>query len=96
MKKDRYKFFMITKVLPAIKLKWPDWNRNIVVQQDGASAHIDENDPQFVAAATSGNWNISLMTQSPKLPDLNVLDLSFFWPCNKNNGTMGMQIQWTS
>jgi hypothetical protein len=27
----------------------------------------------------SGNWNISLMTQSPKLLDLNVLDLSFFW-----------------
>jgi hypothetical protein len=68
---------MITKVFPAIKQKWPDRNRNIVIQQDGASAHIDENDPQFVAAATSGNWNISLMTQSPKLPDLNVLDLSF-------------------
>ncbi len=66
---------MITNVLPAIKQKWPDRNRNIVIQQDGASAHIDENDPQFVAAATSGNWNISLMTQSPKSPDLNVLDL---------------------
>ena len=49
-----------------------------MLQQDGASAHIDENDPQFVAAAMSGNWNISLMTQSPKLLDLNVLDLSFF------------------
>ncbi len=76
--KNQYRDFMITKVLPAIKQKWPDWKRNIVIQQDGASAHIDENDPQFVAAATSGNWNISLMTQSPKLPDLNVLDLSFF------------------
>jgi hypothetical protein len=34
-----------------------------------------KNDPQFVAATTSGNWITSLMTQSPKLPDLNVLDL---------------------
>jgi hypothetical protein len=68
---------MITKVLPAIKQKWPYWNWNIVIQQDGASAHMDEYDPQFLAAATSGNWNISLMTQSPKLPDLNVLDLPF-------------------
>ena len=68
---------MITKVLPAIKQKWPDWNQSIVIQQDGASAQIDEYDPQFVATVTSGSWNISLMTQSPKSPDLNVLDLSF-------------------
>ena len=75
--KNQYRDFMITKVFPAIKQMWPDRNRNIVIQQDSSSAHINENDPQFVAAATSGNWNISLMTQSPKLPDLNVLDLSF-------------------
>ena len=89
---------MITKVLPAIKQKWPDWNRNKVIQQDGASAHIDENDPQFVAAATSGNRNISLMAQSPKLPDLNVLDLSFLGlACSRqNNGATGIQRQWTS
>ena len=81
--------FMITKVLPAIKQKWPYWNWNIVIQQDGASAHMDEYDPQFLAAATSGNWNISLMTQSPKLPDLNVLDLSFFGPCNQKQWSNG-------
>jgi hypothetical protein len=70
--------FMITKVLPAIKQKWPDWNWSIAIQQDGASANqIDEYDPQFVATAMLGSWNISLMTQSPKSPDLNVLDLSF-------------------
>ena len=48
---------MIEKVLPAIKEKWSDRDRNIVIQQDGASAHIDEFDPTFCAAATSGNWN---------------------------------------
>ena len=87
---------MITKVLPAIKQKWPDRNQNKVIQQDGASAHINENDPQFVAVATSRNWKISLMTQSSKSPDLNVLHLSFFGPCNQNNGATGMQRQWTS
>jgi hypothetical protein len=80
---------MITKVLPAIKQKWPDRNWNKVIQQDSASAHIHENDPQIVAAAKSGIWNISLMTQSPKLPDLNVLDLSFFGPCNQKQWSNG-------
>ena len=55
-KKNRYREFMIEKVVPAIKDKWPDQDRNIVIQhQDGASAHIDEFDPAFCAAATSGN-----------------------------------------
>ena len=69
---------MVEKVVPAIKAKRPDRNRNIVIQQDGASSHIDEDDPEFVAVGVTGVWNIRLMTQSPKLPDLNVLDLSFF------------------
>jgi hypothetical protein len=76
--KNQYRKFMIEKVVPAIKAKLPDWNRNILIQQDGASSHIDEDDPEFVAVGVTGVWNIRLMTQSPKLPDLNVLDLSFF------------------
>jgi hypothetical protein len=35
-------------------------------------------DAEFVAAATTGLWNISLKLQPPKSPDINVLDLSFF------------------
>ena len=76
--KIRYRDFMIEKVVPTIKAKWPDRNQNILIQQDGASSHIDEDDPEFVAVGVTGVWNIRLMTQSPKLPDLNVLDLSFF------------------
>ena len=68
----------MTMVIPAIKDKWPDRNRNIIIQQDGAPAHIKENDAEFVVAATSGLWNIKLELQPPKLPDLNMLDLSFF------------------
>ena len=76
--RDRYRDFLINKVVPAIKEKWPGRDRNITIQQDGAPAHIDEDDAAFVAAATEGLWNIKLQTQPPKSPDLNVLDLSFF------------------
>ena len=42
-------------------------------------SNIDEDDPEFVVVGVTGVcWNIRLTTQSPKLPDLNVLDLSFF------------------
>ena len=76
--KNKYREFMVTKVIPAIKNKWPDRNRNIIIQQDGAPAHIESNDAEFLAAATTGLWNISLELQPPKSPDVNVLDLSFF------------------
>ena len=66
------------KVVPAIKEKWPDQGRRIVIQQDGASSHIEDNDAAFEAVARTGLWNISLETQPAKSPDLNVLDLSFF------------------
>jgi hypothetical protein len=65
--------------VPAIKEKWPDGERRrIVNQQDGASSHIDDDDAAFDAVARSEGWNISLENQPAKLPDLNVLDLSFF------------------
>ena len=54
--KNRYRDFMIDKVVPVIKDMWPDQDRkNIVIQQDGASAHIDEFDAGFCATTTSGN-----------------------------------------
>jgi hypothetical protein len=76
--KNKYQEFMVNKVIPAIKDKWPDCNRNIVIQHDRAPAHIRVDDAEFVAAATTGLSNISLELQPPKLPDINVLDLSFF------------------
>jgi hypothetical protein len=75
---EKYKEFLIEKVVPAIKRKWPDRDRNIFIQQDGASSHIDQQDPDFVAAAVTGNWNIKILTQPAQSPDTNHLDLSFF------------------
>jgi hypothetical protein len=73
-----YKEFLIAKVLPVIKLKWPDMNREIAIQQDGASSHIRPNGPDFAASATTGNWDITLLTQPAQSPDTNHLDLAFF------------------
>ena len=75
--KNKYREFMVTKVIAAIKDNWLDRNRNIIIQQDGAPAHIGENDAEFVAAGTRGLWNIKLELQPPKSPDVNVLDVSF-------------------
>jgi hypothetical protein len=70
--------YLIQKVLPAIRMKWPDRDRQILIQEDGSSAHIHNNDAEFNRHARQGQWEIRLETQPPKSPDTNVLDLSFF------------------
>ena len=73
-----YRQLLIEHVIPAIKEKWPGRDRDIVIQQDGASAHLAPNDMEFLLHARTRPWNISLLTQAPKSPDTNVCDLSFF------------------
>jgi hypothetical protein len=70
-------------LVPAIKETWPDGNTDtIIVQQDGCCTNQYQcQKPVFVVAATEGNWNIILETQSAhsSSPDTNHdLDLSFF------------------
>jgi hypothetical protein len=74
---ETYKEFLIDNVIPAIKRKWPDRDRDTFIQQDGASSHIQQLGPDFVAAAT-GDWNIQMITQPVQYPDTNQLDLTFF------------------
>ena len=74
-----YRRMLIDRVIPAIKQKWPDLNRNIILQQDGASAaHIKADDLEFGIPARQGLWNITILTQAPKSPDTNICDLLFF------------------
>jgi hypothetical protein len=54
------------------------WRQNVVIQQDGAESHIKYNDPAFCVAGTQGLWNISLLTQPARSPDVNHFDLVFF------------------
>jgi hypothetical protein len=72
--------FFIEKVLPAIKLVWPedDGGEIIFIQQDNAKPHILPNDLAFAEAAANIGLVIKLIQQPPNSPDLNVLDLGFF------------------
>jgi hypothetical protein len=90
--RDVYRQMMIEKVLPAIKTKWPDHGRCVIIQQDGAKSHIHENDPAFVWAATTGNWNIKLETQPARSPDNNLCDLTFFRSLQSDYWAMGFAL----
>ncbi|VFQ62510.1 unnamed protein product [Cuscuta campestris] len=72
------KNILIQKLLPAIKEKWPGPTKHVIIQQDNAKPHVEGNNPEFLAAAEDGDWNIELKFQPPNSPDLNVLDLGFF------------------
>jgi hypothetical protein len=72
--------FLVNKVLPAIKQKWPveEFGEPIFIQQDNAKTHIDVNDAVFREAATADGFDIRLTCQPPNSPDLNALDLGLF------------------
>ena len=78
--REEYQRMMIKLVLPDIKRKMP-LNNNIIVQQDGAKAHLPVDDPAFKAKVLElyGNEDaVKLYTQPAQSPDLNVNDLGFF------------------
>ncbi|KAF7812866.1 mariner transposase [Senna tora] len=78
--KEVIRSFLIQKVLPAIKEKWPreDTGCPIIIQQDNARTHIDLDDAEFCRVASEDGFDIRLMCQPPNSPDMNVLDLGFF------------------
>jgi hypothetical protein len=75
--------FFIEKVLPAIKLAWPedDGGQTIFIQQHIVKPHILHNDLAFAEAADTIGLVMKLIQQPPNSPDLNVLDLGFLGPC---------------
>ncbi|KAI5386953.1 hypothetical protein KIW84_073192 [Lathyrus oleraceus] len=79
--RDVIRSFLIEKVLPAIKEKWPRddlGTSTIFIQQDNARTHINHDDQEFIQEATRDGFDIRLMCQPANSPDLNVLDLGFF------------------
>ncbi|KAL4587630.1 hypothetical protein LXL04_000502 [Taraxacum kok-saghyz] len=77
--KEVTKSWLIEKVLPDIRAKWPRSQLGpIFIQQDNAKPHIDVNDSEFLEAASRDGFDIRLNFQPPNSPDLNVLDLEFF------------------
>jgi hypothetical protein len=82
-REEEYQRMMVNLVLPDIKRKMPSINNNIIVQQDGAKAHLPVDDPVFKAKVEQlyhgKNENtVKLYTQPAQSPDLNVNDLGFF------------------
>jgi len=76
--KQSYADMIVDNVLPMIKAKWPDGNKQIYLQHDNASTHFGSDFAPFVAAATNEEWDIRLTKQPTKSPDLNINNLSFF------------------
>ena len=75
---DVYREYLIKKLLPAIKQKWPMNNGRIRLQQDGTKSHILDDDEEFKEAVDDIGLNLTVYTQSPNSPDTNILDLGFF------------------
>jgi hypothetical protein len=65
--RDISRMFLIEKVVPAKKEKWPrdEISYPIFIQQDNAKCHISENDKEFHDIATKDGFDIRLMCQPP-------------------------------
>ena len=70
---------LLTKVIPAIKEKWPaELAKDIYIQWDNARPHQIPRDEEWFQATQTDGWNINFIFQPPQSPDLNVLDLGLF------------------
>ncbi|WVZ55812.1 hypothetical protein U9M48_006423 [Paspalum notatum var. saurae] len=67
--RDVIRDFMINRVLPAIRAKWPreDVHKPIFIQQDNAPTHIKVDDPQFLEVAKQDGFDIRLICQPASL-----------------------------
>ncbi|XP_047952831.1 uncharacterized protein LOC125198554 [Salvia hispanica] len=56
--------------------KWPDWaSKEIYIQQDNVTPHINSVDLEFEDVANSDGFKIQLICQLANSPDTNILDL---------------------
>ena len=78
--KAKSREYIVNYLLPALKEKWPEKDRNktIYIQQDNARTHIAADDPIFLSEAARGGWDIRIVSQLPNSPDTNILDLGWF------------------
>ena len=75
---DVYWEYLIQKLLPAIKQKWPMNSGRIQLQQDGTKSHILDDEEEFKEAVDDIGLNLTVYTQLPNSPDTNILALGFF------------------
>ena len=75
--RDVYWEYLIQKLLPAIKERWPTNNGRIWLQQDGTKSDILDDDKEFNKAVDEIGLNLTMYTQSLNSPHTNILDLGF-------------------
>ena len=63
---------------PSSYLEFGHGRDGIIIQQDGARAHIKDDDDEFAEAVAALGVNVSIYTQPANSPDLNINDLGFF------------------
>jgi len=58
--RETIRTFLVDKVLPAVKEKWPaeERGRPIFIQQDNAKTHIAVDDSDFCRVAKEDGWDI--------------------------------------
>ncbi|KAF0720022.1 Aste57867_630 [Aphanomyces stellatus] len=77
--KNVYRHYLVDLVFPAIRKQWPGRrDAPIYVQHDNAWPHVENDDPEVLAAGAQGGWTIRLSSQPAMSPDFNILDLGFF------------------
>ena len=84
--KPLYTEFVLQKLLPAIREKWPRGNvqemRNVNLQHDNSPVHFKKTDPEWLQATQEyrlrHRLNLSIHEQPAQSPDCNILDLGFF------------------
>ncbi|XP_050207555.1 uncharacterized protein LOC126656972 [Mercurialis annua] len=77
--KDVIRKYLIEKILPSIREKWPENSSKIIyIQIDNAKPHISVNDDEFLRAGRKDGFDIRLSFQPSNSPDLSILDLGFF------------------
>ena len=78
--KEATRKMLITQIIPAIKLKWPNDEREkvIFIQQDNCKAHITQDDEKWQAHHKQDDFTFILTQQTPNSLDCNLLDLDFF------------------
>ncbi|ETV90299.1 hypothetical protein H310_14878 [Aphanomyces invadans] len=69
--------YVISKVIPAIKLKFPSLTKCVFLQHDNATPHAAITDEVLASVSTDG-WVFRVRRQPLNSPDLNVLDLGIF------------------
>ncbi len=77
--REVYKQYLVRKLFPAIRKKFPfQRNTTVFIQQDNAKPHIPESSIDFDISHYFPNKDVRLHCQPPNSPDFNILDLGFF------------------